>query len=110
MTSSTQLKGLLAGLATVTVIGTAFAQGNPPNPAKSAPVGAGQQSSQKTPMGETGVQAQTGGTTMGATTGTTMSSGSTSSSGTGMGASSSTADTTMAANTTPRRRMRADRN
>lgn len=110
MTSSTQLKGLLAGLATVAFISSAFAQGNPPNPAvKNAPIAAGQQSSQKTPMGETGVQSQTGGT-MGATTGTTMSSGSTSSSGTSMGAASSSTDTTMASNTTPRRRMRADRN
>ena len=55
MSTSKQIKGLLAGFATVAVMGAAMAQGNPPNPAiKNAPEGAGQQSSQNTPMGTTG--------------------------------------------------------
>ncbi|MBI2770168.1 MAG: proteophosphoglycan ppg4 [Burkholderiales bacterium] len=106
MTSSTQIKGLLAGLAAVAITGAAFAQGNPPTTAiKNAPIAAGQQSSQKTPMGETGVQAQPAGTTAATTT------GSSTSSGTSMGASGSTTatDTSVAANSTPRR-VRADRN
>ena len=45
MTASRQFKSLLAGAAAVVLMGTAMAQGNPPNPAiKSAPIGAGQQS------------------------------------------------------------------
>lgn len=84
MTASKQLKGLLAGLATVAVVGTAIAQGTPPNPNKANPAtGAGQQSSQQTPMGMTGVQPS------GAATATSGASGTTGSSST-MGASGST--------------------
>jgi hypothetical protein len=132
MTASRQIKGLLAGVAAFAFIGTAMAQGNPPNPAvKSAPVGAGQQSTQKTPMGETGTQGAAAGA--GSTSGSTSSSmgstssnmgssstGSTSSmgatggtSGTSMGAGGSSADTSMESSTGTRkanRRMRADRN
>lgn len=109
---SKQLKSLLAGAAAIAVIGTAIAQGTPPNPnVTNPPVGAGQQSSQGTPMGTTGVQgagtgaATTGSsTTMGATSGsTTGSTGSTS--GSTMGATTDT--TTTASNSRP---MRADRN
>ena len=113
MTASRQFKSLLAGVAAVALMGSAMAQGNPPNPAiKSAPIGAGQQSTQKTPMGETGTQSSTG--SMPATANTT-SAGSTSSSmgstagGTSMG-SSSMSDTTMASSSGGKRRMRADRN
>ncbi|MFN3437492.1 MAG: proteophosphoglycan ppg4 [Acidovorax sp.] len=56
MTASNTLKTLLAGLATVAVVGTAIAQGTPPTTASpNAATGAGQQSSQGTPMGTTGV-------------------------------------------------------
>ncbi|MDB5858464.1 MAG: hypothetical protein JWQ76_2153 [Ramlibacter sp.] len=51
---STILKTLVAGLATATVA-LAFAQGTPPSPAAANPAtGAGQRSSQNTPMGTTG--------------------------------------------------------
>jgi hypothetical protein len=102
--STSTIKGLLAGLATVAVIGTALAQSNPPNPAVANPAtGAGQQSSQGTPMGMTGTPG-TGGTV--ATTpapkmATTTGSGST------MGA---TTGTTKMAAASPTRRVRADRN
>jgi hypothetical protein len=115
MTASNQLKSLLAGVATVALIGSAMAQGNPPNPAvKSAPVGAGQQSSQGTPMGTTGTPAGGGAATAAGSTSTNT--GSASTSGTTSGASSagstmssSTTDTTMAASS-GKRRVRADRN
>ena len=56
MTASNTLKTLLAGLAAVAVVGTAMAQGTPPTTASpNAATGAGQQSSQGTPMGTTGV-------------------------------------------------------
>lgn len=56
MTASNTLKTLLAGLATVAVVGTAMAQATPPTTASpNAATGAGQQSSQGTPMGTTGV-------------------------------------------------------
>ena len=131
MTASKQFKGLLAGVAAFAFIGAATAQGNPPNPAvKSAPVGAGQQSTQKTPMGETGTPGATSGagSTTGSTgsntgsssnTGSTNSMGATSGAGGGtsggmsMGAGGSS-DATMASSTDgtrkANRRMRADRN
>ncbi|MES2940692.1 MAG: proteophosphoglycan ppg4 [Pseudomonadota bacterium] len=96
MNASIQLKTLVASLAAVAFVGTALAQGNPPNPSVSNPAqGAGQQSSQTTPMGTTGTPGGSG-STMGASTPTT---GSTAGSGTTMGASSST-DTSAAATTT----------
>ena len=116
MTTSQQFKGLLAGVAAVALIGTAMAQGNPPNPAiKNAPEGAGQRSSQNTPMGETGTP--TGGAAAVGSTrsnmGTTSNSNMGSPSGTSMGAGNSASDTTMASSTggtRAKRRMRADRN
>jgi hypothetical protein len=138
MTASTTLKALFAGAATVALIGTALAQGNPPNPAvKNAPTGAGQQSSQQTPMGTTGTPAG-GAMAPGSTSGTrsnmgssnmgtsnmgtsntgnmatsNMGTSSTTGSGSSMGSSSTSADTTMAS--APRakrhvRKARADRN
>lgn len=112
MTASTTFKALFAGVATVALIGTAMAQGNPPNPAvKNAPSGAGQQSSQQTPMGTTGTPAG-GAMAPGSTTGTSnMGTSSTAGSGSSMGSSSTSADTTVAA--APKRHMRkarADRN
>ena len=96
MTASTQLKGLLAGLAAVAIAGSAFAQATPPNPAAKDPAtGAGQQSTQTTPMGTTGTPATGAGaapSTMGAS-----------------GSSTTAADTTAAPGTT-RRTARADRN
>ena len=53
-----KIAGLVAGVSAVAVIGVAVAQGVPPNPFVSNPaLGAGQQSSHLTPMGETGVPA-----------------------------------------------------
>jgi hypothetical protein len=51
-----KIAGLIAGASAVAVIGVAVAQGVPPNPFVSNPaLGAGQQSSHLTSMGETGV-------------------------------------------------------
>src|SRR3972149_1173150 len=62
MSAFTKCAGLLAGLSTVAVIGVAVAQGQPPNPMiTNHAIGAGQQSTHVTPMGETGVLAQAGG-------------------------------------------------
>ena len=102
MTKST-LKGLLAGIAAVAVAGAAIAQSTPPNPtAKDPSVGAGQRSTQNTPMGSTGTPTNSGsagatgsrstGSAGGSTGGSTMnSSGSTT--GSSMGASGSSTDT-----------------
>lgn len=127
MTASNQIKGLLAGVAAVAMIGTAMAQGNPPNPAvKNAPSGAGQQSTQGTPMGTTGTPAGSPSTNMGSTNtnmgstnmgstnmGSTSPAGTTGS-GSSMGASSMSADTSMTASSRGTKRnmrmARADRN
>ncbi len=60
MSATKKIVGLLAGVAAVAAIGTAaIAQGNPPNPLiGNHPIAAGQQSSQHTAMGETGVPAE----------------------------------------------------
>jgi hypothetical protein len=51
-----KIAGLVAGVSAVAVVGLAVAQGIPPNPFVSNPaLGAGQQSSHLTSMGETGV-------------------------------------------------------
>ena len=56
MSSLKKIAGLVAGLSAVATIGVAVAQGVPPNPFISNPaLGAGQQSSHLTAMGETGV-------------------------------------------------------
>ncbi len=56
MSALTKCAGVLAGLSTVAVIGVAVAQSEPPNPYVTNPaIGAGQQSTHITPMGETGV-------------------------------------------------------
>lgn len=61
MSALTKCAGLLAGLSTVAVIGVAVAQSEPPNPYITNPaIGAGQQSTHMTPMGETGVLAHPG--------------------------------------------------
>ena len=53
-----KIAGLAAGLSAVAVIGVAVAQGVPPNPFVANPaLGAGQQSTHLTSMGETGVPA-----------------------------------------------------
>lgn len=88
--TKTSLKGLLAAAA-ITVAGAAIAQSTPPNPAAKDPaVGAGQQSTQSTPMGATGTPNNAGGSSaMGASgSGSTSGSG-TSGSGSTTGASSS---------------------
>jgi hypothetical protein len=61
MSAFKKCAGVVAGLSTVAVLGVALAQGQPPdaripNPA----IGAGQQSTHLTPMGETGVPAWPG--------------------------------------------------
>jgi hypothetical protein len=56
MSATTKLVGLVAGLSAVAAIGVAVAQGVPPNPFIANPaLGAGQQSTHLTSMGETGV-------------------------------------------------------
>lgn len=56
MSAMTKIAGVLAGLSTVAVFGVAVAQSEPPNPYITNPaIGAGQQSTHLTPMGETGV-------------------------------------------------------
>lgn len=132
MTASHQIKGLLAGLATVAAMGTAIAQSTPPASGAANPaMGAGQQSTQGTPMGATGVQPSTGGTagsgTAGATAGTRGTAGTAGTTGTTGGTTmSGTTGGTAATTTTQRterttttdtdrstmgaRAMRADRN
>ena len=56
MSATTKIVGLIAGLSAVAAIGVAVAQGVPPNPYIVNPaLGAGQQSTHMTSMGETGV-------------------------------------------------------
>lgn len=56
MSKASKFMGLLAGVSTVAVIGVAVAQGVPPDDhIPNHPIAAGQQSSQHTAMGETGV-------------------------------------------------------
>lgn len=108
---STILKALTAGAA-LSAAAFAFAQGTPPQPAAADPaVGAGQRSSQNTPMGTTGTPGGAGMATQGATaqsgtsgstSGSTMSS---SNSGSSMSSGSSSTTTTAQAP-----RARADRN
>ena len=123
MNASNPLKTLLAGLATVAVVGTAIAQSNPPSTASpNAATGAGQQSSQNTPMGTTGTgtgASGTGTTGSGSTMGSGSSSGTSGSSGSGMGSSGASGSmgsgSTMGSGSsdtgrTSGRPMRADRN
>lgn len=107
MTASNALKTLFAGLATVAVVGTAVAQGTPPTTASpNAATGAGQQSSQNTPMGTTGTAGGSAGATGAAAGSTTAPS---SPSGSTMGSGSST-DTMSGSGGTTARPARADRN
>jgi len=56
-----KIAGVAAGVSAVAVLGVAIAQGEPPNPLVRNPaLGAGQQSTHVTPMGETGVLAEYG--------------------------------------------------
>ena len=117
------LKFLAAAVVAATA-SLAFAQSTPPQPATNPAVGAGQRSTQNTPMGTTGTPGGGGaaaqGSTAGSTAGSTgaasssgsMSSGSTAGAAAG---SSGTGSTTMAAGTgsggsKSSRRARADRN
>lgn len=131
MTSSKLIQSLVAGAAAFALVGTALAQGTAANPAvKNPATGAGQQSTQNTPMGTTGTPGGSGtmATGTGVTSGSTMS-GSTntapmnsgtaaaarssgSTSGTSMGSTSAGAGTDMASTGGKRstRRPRADRN
>ena len=59
MSTLSKIAGLVVGVSTVATLGIAIAQGQPPNPLVSNPaIGAGQQSTHITPMGETGVLTQ----------------------------------------------------
>jgi hypothetical protein len=61
MSRMTKFAGAVAGLSAVAAIGVAVAQSVPPIPLESNhALGAGQQSTHLTPMGETGVQAHMG--------------------------------------------------
>lgn len=56
MSLFTKIAGIAAGVSAVAVLGVAIAQGQPPNPLiPNHAIGAGQQSTHVTPMGETGV-------------------------------------------------------
>ena len=59
MSTLSKIAGLVVGVSTVATLGIAIAQGQPPNPLVSNhAIGAGQQSTHITPMGETGVLTQ----------------------------------------------------
>jgi len=61
MSLFTKIAGVAAGVSAVAVLGVAIAQGQPPNPLiTNHAIGAGQQSTHVTPMGETGVLAWIG--------------------------------------------------
>jgi hypothetical protein len=95
------LKILAAAAVTAASISLAFAQGTPPKPGVTDPaVGAGQRSTQNTPMGTTGTPGGTGAAAQGSTAGSaaattagsagasgSMNSGSTASAGTSGGGS-----------------------
>ena len=128
MTVSTPFKGLLAGLAAVAI--AAIAQSTPPSTSKDPATGAGQQSTQSTPMGDSGTSktpaAASGGSSTtpstaagGSSTDSSTSSSSTpSSSGSTMGASGGSTTTTTTDTTTTdtnvaskkTQGMRSDRN
>lgn len=116
---STILKVLAGGVVAATAA-LAFAQGTPPNPAVTNPAqGAGQRSSQNTPMGTTGTPGAGGataqsGTTAGATAGSTAAATAGSTGGTSAGAAGATGGGTAAADggggaTKTKRAARADR-
>jgi hypothetical protein len=105
---------ILAAVAAAATFSLAFAQGTPPRPATDPAVGAGQRSTQNTPMGTTGTpgsgaagstagtgaaaQGSSAGSTAATNAGSTGASGSMNS-GSSMNASSSNSGTSMAADT-----------
>ena len=114
------LKILAAAVAAATV-GLAFAQGTPPRPAADPAVGAGQRSSQNTPMGTTGTPGSGGAAAQGSTsgsaaastagsTGASMNTGAAASAGTSGGGSSMAAGTGTSKPAKKARRVKADRN
>lgn len=105
---------ILAAVAAATTVSLAFAQGTPPQPASNPAVGAGQRSTQETPMGTTGTPGGSGAAAQGSTAGSaasgTMNSGSMSGStgsDSSMGASGSGSTMDSGSST---RSPRADRN
>ena len=105
MNASIQIKGILAGIAAVAVMGTAIAQSAPPNRAVVNPaIGAGQQSTQGTPMGMTGTP---GGSNMATTTPAPAATAAAPVRAAPMASSDTSSSTKMASN---KRRTRADRN
>jgi hypothetical protein len=98
MTISSTLKALLAGLAAA-AIGTAMAQSTPPNPnSKDAATGAGQQSTEKTPMGTTGTPTNgtsSKGATASGTTGSSATMGASGSGSSSMNSGAASTDTSM---------------
>jgi hypothetical protein len=97
---STILKTLVAGLATATVA-LAFAQGTPPNPAAANPAtGAGQRSSQNTPMGTTGTPTGGGAAAQGTTAGSSAATSAATSANTSAGSSGTMASDNMGSKST----------
>lgn len=109
--SKHSLKALLAGFATVALVGTAVAQSTPPTTSSPNPAtGAGQQSTQNTPMGSTGTQAG-GGAASGTTAGSgASSSGTSGSTGSSMGSGTTSGSMSDSGAATTSRPARADRN
>ena len=107
---------ILAAVAAAATVSLAMAQGTPPQPAATDPaVGAGQRSTQNTPMGTTGTPGSGGAAAQGSTAGSTAattagSAGATGSmnSGSTMGSDSMASDTQ--STTGSRRTAKADRN
>jgi len=85
------LKILAAAAITAATVSLAFAQGTPPHPAANPAVGAGQRSTQNTPMGATGTPGSGGATAQGSTSagGAAAATAGSTSSGTSMNAGTS---------------------
>ena len=95
---------ILAAAVAAATFGLAFAQGTPPAPASDPAVGAGQRSTQNTPMGTTGTPGGTGAAAQGSTAGSAAatnagSTGASGNTGSTAGATSSGSSTPMATDT-----------
>lgn len=108
---------ILAAVAAAATVSLAFAQGTPPQPASDPAVGAGQRSTQATPMGATGTPGSGGAAAQGSTAGSSAGAAGTTSSmpansGSSMSGSSSDTGSTMSSSTSGSgtRPARADRN
>jgi len=97
----------LVAVSAVLAASLAFAQSAPPTPAANPAVGAGQTSTQSTPMGATGTPG--GASATGSTSGS-MATGSTAGSTSSGSTMSSNNGSSMSGSTAPTRTARADRN